>query len=264
MGHGPALVLVHGLLGYSFSWRFALPLLAQNRQVIAIDMPGAGFSDCRGDLDCRLEGAAKRLLRFLDILGIETCDLAGSSYGGSSALMAAALAPSRVRSLILISPANPWSRIGRKRLALLRVALVARAFPAAARKLRILHRLSVRRMYGDPWSVSAETLDGYQLPLQRAGVFEHAVQIASSWRSDMQALERVMPRAADIPALIIWGTRDRLVEIGTASQIAGNFRNAETAFIEGAGHLPYEERPEEFASLVLKFLSKHSPVPYGR
>ena len=44
-GSGPALVLVHGLLGYSFSWRYALPALAEKMTVYAVDMPGAGFSD---------------------------------------------------------------------------------------------------------------------------------------------------------------------------------------------------------------------------
>ena len=44
-GLGRPLVLLHGLLGYSFSWRFAMPALAQQAKVYAVDMPGAGFSE---------------------------------------------------------------------------------------------------------------------------------------------------------------------------------------------------------------------------
>lgn len=263
-GTGPVLVLVHGLLGYSFSWRFALPILAQERRVIALDMPGTGFSDCSPTLDCSLQSAARRLLRFLDALAIGSCDLVGSSYGGSTALMAAALAPSRIRSLVLISPANPWSSIGRKRLALLQLGPVARVFPTCARKFRFLHSLSVRRMYGNPWSVSRETLQGYSLPLARPGVFEHATRIARRWGTDMQELEGALPQASGIPSLILWGTRDRLVARESAKVLAGNFRVARTTFIDGAGHLPYEENPQEFSRLVLEFLVQHSPVPCGK
>jgi len=44
-GSGPPLLLVHGLLGYSFSWRFTIPALAQHATVYAIDLLGTGFSD---------------------------------------------------------------------------------------------------------------------------------------------------------------------------------------------------------------------------
>ena len=42
-GSGPALLLLHGLLGYSFSWRYTLPVLAERATVYAVDMPGARF-----------------------------------------------------------------------------------------------------------------------------------------------------------------------------------------------------------------------------
>src|ERR1043166_6840326 len=114
VGQGSALVLVHGLLGYSFSWRYAIPILAKKRVVYALDMPGSGFSDAPPALDARLSAAAHRLSRFLDTLGIKHCDLIGSSYGGATALRLATIVPQRIKTLILVSPANPWSMIGRK------------------------------------------------------------------------------------------------------------------------------------------------------
>src|SRR6266700_1021551 len=98
-GSGPPLLLLHGLLGYSFSWRFAMPVLAHQATVYAVDMPGAGFSERPADLDCCLKASAERLLRFLDVVGLESCDLLGTSQGGAVAMMAAAIAPRRVRRL---------------------------------------------------------------------------------------------------------------------------------------------------------------------
>src|SRR5215472_3704242 len=76
-GSGPALILLHGLMGYSFSWRFALPVLSRHRTVYAVDMPGAGFSDRPPDLDCCMRASAVRLLRFVKAVGVSSFDLLG-------------------------------------------------------------------------------------------------------------------------------------------------------------------------------------------
>jgi pimeloyl-ACP methyl ester carboxylesterase len=258
-GHGPDMVLVHGLLGYSFSWRRVMETFSREREVFALDMPGSGFSDCSPSVHASLFSAADRLLTFLDSQAIRSCDLVGSSYGGSTVLRLATMRPERVRTLTLVSPANPWSRIGRKRLGLLGIPLFAQAFPPLARVFRPIHRLSIRRMYGDPGLVTAETLKGYSLPLMRKGVLEHAVRIARNWDADMAELKACLPSAADIPALLIWGSKDRLVERSSADIMARYFKHCSVRIMEGAGHLPYEEFPDEFASLVSGFLAQHPP-----
>lgn len=253
-GSGPALVLVHGLLGYSFNWRRVIPVLANQSEVFVPDMPGAGFSECRPGLDFRLAGAAKRLLAFMEAAGIGSCDLVGSSYGGSTALMLAGLVPSRIRSLVLVSPANPWSRIGRKRLALLANPVIARIFPTLARTARPVHKYLVRRMWGDPSLVSNETVDGYIRPLIRPGVFEHAVKIVQTWHTDMKEFEAALPKVAGIPTMLIWGGKDRVVDLRSAEIIARRLPGARLAVIHGSGHLPYEENPQEFGRLLCEFL----------
>jgi len=259
-GQGPALVLLHGLLGYSFSWRHVFEPLSREREVFTLDMPGSGFSECLASTDAHLSAAAERLLKFLDAMGISGCDLIGSSYGGTTALFLAATHPERIRTLTLVSPANPWSRIGRKRLALLGLPLAGMLFPPIARHLRLLHRYSIRRMYGDPLRLSAETLRGYSLPLAREGVFEHAVQIARNWHSDMRELEAALCSASSIPTLVVWGSKDKVVDPGSAETLRRCFKQSRVVFIDGAGHLPYEECPEEFASIVTSFLAEHSPA----
>src|SRR5258707_12218218 len=89
-GSGPALILLHGLLGYSFSWRYTMPALAPYATVYAPDMLGAGFSDRPARLDYSLRGMAQRLLRFNSGPGISSFDLLGTSHGGAVAMMAAA------------------------------------------------------------------------------------------------------------------------------------------------------------------------------
>jgi len=259
-GSGPALLLVHGLLGYSFSWRFVIPQLAQGREIFALDMPGSGFSDCDAGLDCHLKSAAQRLLKFMDAVGIAACDLVGSSYGGATALMAVALAPARIRTLVLVSPANPWSNIGRKRLSLLNLPLMSSIFPRAARVCTPLNAFSLSRMFGDSRRMPADTIRGYSLVLARPGVLEHAVKIVRTWHTDMRELEAALPKIADIPVLLLWGSKDRVVDPGSAELLRRRLHMAQMAIIPGAGHLPYEESPEEFSGIVLDFLAQHSPA----
>src|ERR1700675_2994647 len=89
-GSGPPLVMLHGLFGYSFSWRYTMPGLAPYATVYAPDMLGAGFSDRPVGLDHSFRGTAQRLLRFIEGLGISSFDLLGTSHGGAVAMMAAA------------------------------------------------------------------------------------------------------------------------------------------------------------------------------
>lgn len=260
-GRGPSLALVHGLLGYSFSWRFVMPALAKVRDVVALDMPGAGFSDCRTGLDCRLRSAAHRLLGFLDAVGVSSCELVGSSYGGATAMMAAAVAPSRIRSLVLVSPANPFSRIGLKRIAALNLPFMSSIFPATARALAPLNALSITRMFGDSRRMPTDTIRGYSAAMARPGVIEHAVKIVKNWKADMRELEAVLPKIAEIPTLLIWGDKDRVVDPDSATLLARQFHRCTIAVIPGAGHLPYEECPGEFTKILLNFFAEQSQVP---
>src|SRR5580692_12828075 len=63
-GSGPPLILLHGLLGYSFSWRYTMPSLAPYVTVYAPDMIGAGFSDRSDAFDYSMGATARRVLQF--------------------------------------------------------------------------------------------------------------------------------------------------------------------------------------------------------
>ena len=100
-GSGPPLILLHGLMGYSFSWRFVMPVLAKRATVFAVDLLGAGFSDRPPNLDCRLRPSAERFLRFLDAVGIREFDLLGTSHGiGITTNGAISSAPAIVADLL--------------------------------------------------------------------------------------------------------------------------------------------------------------------
>lgn len=254
-GSGPALLLVHGLMGYSFSWRHAIPVLAQQATVYAIDLPGTGLSDRSPDMDCSLPASAKRLLRFMDQSGVASCDLLGTSHGGAVAMMAAILAPQRVRRLILVAPANAWSARGGFLIPFLTSPVVAPVFLQLAPRLRILQEFYFRRLFGDTRRIRPGTLEGYLAPLRTRGSFEYGLSVLLTWKQDMRNLQSAIPATAHIPTLLIWGDHDAAVDPASADVLRAQFQVCRLLMLEGVGHLPYEEVPEVFNRAVAGFLS---------
>ena len=257
-GSGPAVLLIHGLLGYSFSWRFTIPALAQYATVYAIDMLGTGFSDRPPNLDCSFKASAERLLRFMDKTGLSSCDLLGTSHGGAVGMMMAAQAPDRIRRLILVDTVNPWSAHGKRLTAFLSNALIAPLFVNLAPHTPSLHSYYHRRMFGDPRRMPPDSLEGYLKPMRIPGSYQYAIAVTRTWNRDLKELESALPRIAQIPTLLIWGSFDTAVDPASAAHLQQNFKDCRLVMFEGAGHLPYEEVPEEFNRTVIEFLCQKS------
>ncbi len=260
-GSGPPLLLLHGLLGYSFSWRFALPTLAGKATVFAVDMPGSGFSDRPPKAAGSFRAHAERLLRFLDGIGVTSFDLLGTSHGGAVAMMAAALAPQRVRSLILVAPVNPWSAHGRRLAPFLSSAPVSWLLLRSEPFLGIFHDALLRRLYGDPRRIRPGTLAGYSAPFKIPGTLNYGLSVVSSWNRDLADLETLLPRIGDIPALLLWGNKDTAVSPASAERLSLQFKHCQVQIFDGVGHLPYEEVPEPFNASVIAFLSGNPAIP---
>ena len=256
-GSGPPLLLLHGLLGYSFSWRFALPALAEMATVYAVDMPGVGFSDRPPNPSCSLRAHAEHLLRFLDNVGIASCDLLGTSHGGGVVMMAAALAPERVRSLILVAPVNPWSAHGRRLAPFISSAPVSWLLLRFEPCLAVIHDVLVRRLYADPRRIRPGTFAGYSESFKIPGTLDYGLCVARSWSRDIVDLEAALPRIAEIPTLLLWGSKDTAVSPNSAERLREEFKRCRLEIFDGVGHLPYEEAPEQFNSSVIGFLSSN-------
>jgi len=258
-GSGPPLVFIHGLLGYSFSWRFTLPAVAPFATAYAIDMLGAGFSDRPSDLDCSLRGSSTRVLEFIRSLGLTSFDLVGTSHGGGVAMMLAALCAElpqpKLRRLVLVAPINPWSGHGQRFAPFMASPAMSAFFKVAVIAMPWTHHYWLARMYGDPHRIPEGTLDGYRAPYRKGEDFDTGLKIAGRWNEDMRDLESILPKLASYPTLLLWGSRDPAVYASSAQSLRHVFRDCRLRIFEGVGHLPYEEAPEEFNRELISFLT---------
>jgi pimeloyl-ACP methyl ester carboxylesterase len=257
---GPPLVLVSGLLGYSFSWRYNLLPLSRCADIYAIDMPGTGYSDRPQGFAPTFRRLAEIVVGFCDALSLRSYDLLGTSHGGAIAMRAPALPQGRVRRLVLVAPVNPWSA-GRASF----ISFLGTRAGAACAKLAspLLMRAAgyfIRRVYGHPELVTRETLDGYSAPIRVPGTIDQALRALSTWRADVEELRSVLPRIRHVPALLLWGSDDRAILPSSATPLAKNFDQAKIVTLAGVGHLPYEEQPQEFNRAVTEFLYCGAPA----
>jgi pimeloyl-ACP methyl ester carboxylesterase len=190
----------------------------------------------------------------MDELGVASCDLVGTSRGGGVAMMMAALAPERVRRLILVDPINPWSARGKLLSVCLSNRLVAPLFVTLAPHFRMVQEYYFRRLFGDTRRIRPGTAEGYAKPLQLPGAFGYAISVLKTWNQDLRELESLLPRIAHIPTLLVWGSLDAAVNPASALILKKYFRNCRLVMMDGIGHLPYEEAPEEFSRAVSEFL----------
>jgi len=258
-GSGPPLILLHGLLGYSFSWRYTMPALAPYRTVYAPDMLGAGFSD-RPQIDHSMRTTALRVLSLAERLGLSSFDLLGTSRGGAVAMCAAAeclrAGRAEVRSLVLVAPVNPYSPHGRWLAAFASSEVGSVIMRAVLEHLPFLYPYIHAHLYGDRANIPPGSLDGYRAPLAIPGLFDHAFGIVKTWGADLRELQALLPKLGGIRTLLMWGSKDPAVYVSSMESLARHFSNAERIVFPGIGHLPYEECVEEFNRALIKFLTK--------
>jgi pimeloyl-ACP methyl ester carboxylesterase len=201
-----------------------------------------------------LSATVGRLIELMDAQGIGQADIVGTSHGGSVALMLAALHPERVRSLVLHAPANPFSDIADPLIRFYRTALgrwFAGRLPTVPAGVQ---SLALGRMYGDATRIRNGSLERYIASLRVPGTISYVLSILDRWEMDMAALEAALPSVHKVPALLLWGDRDRAVSLRSGERLAEYFDHAALVVIPGAGHLPHEEVPVAFAGAINGFL----------
>ena len=264
-GRGPALLLVHGVTAYSFSWRFVIQGLARRYTVYAVDLPGCGFSQRSATLPGTLASDAEHLLKFMDHLGIDQFDVLATSRGGGAAIAMAGLAAKRgelhrMGRMVLSAPINLWSRIGFLRVRFLRTVAGRLYLTYVEPRLPFLVETFFKRLFGNRSRVPSDSLAGYQAGWKPEGSLWHLWNIIRSWMTDLRLIESALPVVKSVPALLLWGDRDVAVEPASAEELHRRWDNSEVVMMDGVGHMPYEEVPEEFNRIALDFLLRDTPA----
>jgi magnesium chelatase accessory protein len=252
MGNGPIAFLVHGTGAATHSWRDLAPALAAHFTVIAVDLPGHGYTTAPAWHRLSLPGMARDLKILLDRLAVAPALAIGHSAG------AAILARMCIDGMI--APSGLVSLNG----AFLPLAGSAGQFFAPLARLLVgmplVPQLFARRA-ADPRMVD-RLLTGTGSRLDEAGVGHYARIVRNPDHAvaalRMMANWDLVPVVQDLPRLtqkllLVVGDNDRAIPPSDALRVQALVPGAEIATLPGLGHLAHEEESGPTAALIMAF-----------
>ncbi len=247
-----AIVFIHGFSSSLYTWRSCLGPIAKRYRVVALDLKGFGFSG-KPETEYTTDGYADFVIQFMDAVGLKAATLCGNSMGGNIAWRTALKYPDRVEKLILVDASGyPSQHRGMPFfLKLGSLPGVGEILSFSITRGRI--RSSLESAYHDTSRVTERTVDVYYYSMRTEGAM-HAV--LARLRSSRAEAEKWKDRISelDLPTLIVWGDSDTWVEPVNAERFHSDIAGSELVIIAECGHLPQEEKPEEFAISVLEFM----------
>jgi pimeloyl-ACP methyl ester carboxylesterase len=245
-GTGPPLVLLHGILQDSRSWRGQLDPLSDEFAVVAWDAPGCGRSADPPET-FRLPEYADCLAAFIDALGLGRPHVLGLSLGGALALELYRRHPRIPRSLVLASAYAGW----------------AGSLPAQVVEQRLQQALREAdlpaRQFVPGWIPGLLTGSA---PAELVG--EVVAMMSEFHPAGYRAMARALAEAdlrdvlphIDVPTLLLYGDADRRSPLDVAEDLHAKIPGSSLVVVPGVGHLTNVEAPETFNAEVRSFLRR--------
>ncbi|HZG52915.1 MAG TPA: alpha/beta fold hydrolase [Pyrinomonadaceae bacterium] len=256
----PALLLIHGFCASNFVWNEALvPLAEAGFRVVAPDLVGFGFSGKPGSGEYTIEAQARILVGLLDALGIERATLVGSSYGGAVAAVCALDAASRVERLVLVGAVSNDEITRRPMLRLAATPVMGELFAPVLLDARRFMKNRLRATYAaeNGYLLDSVRIAAHQRPLRAAATHRAILRTLRNWSATR--IEREAARITQ-PTLLVWGADDRDVPLRHGRRLHELIALSRLFVFPECGHLPQEERPAEFVSLVAEFCRGAEPA----
>ncbi len=266
-GDGPLIVLVHGLGGSRTNWISVLDSFGRHGRVVAPDLIGFGATRLHGRSSA-VNHQVAMIARLIEHLDSGPAILVGNSMGGLISLLTAARHPELVDRFVLVGAALPTAepritpatalRLGMPLLPLVGPMMVDRVnrSKSPGRYVDDLMRL----VMADP---SRLRPDDRELLISsasdRLGMSWMTRAFADASRSIARILvspnrfERTAKRV-EAPGLIIQGDKDIVVRPSSARWLAKRRPDWPLVMLEGVGHVPQLEVPDEFSEIVLDWL----------
>jgi len=227
-GQGRPVVFIHGLSSSLFTWRFNLRPLSRFFRVIALDLPGFGFSPKPQSELLNRAGYVNFVRHFLEQKGITSAILVGHSFGGTICLELCRQFEGLVEALVLVSATDKGGNY------------------ISGKKIKNL----LIYLYHDKSLLTPDLYKIFKFTSQRylPNTLLRLIQ------SDRVSSENRLK----VPCQIVWGQYDALLPPENAREVAAQFNTAELSILADCGHAPHEEKYEVFNDVVIRFLDQHS------
>lgn len=247
------LVLIHGFLSSSFSFRRLIPLLTKEYTVLAIDLPPFGKSEKSKKFVYSYENMAKVVIALLDKLQIKHAVLIGHSMGGQISLNISHQKPELVDKVVLLCSSGYLKRLHSTIIYSSRLPYFYLWLKYwLARQGPIQNLLNV--VY-DHSLIDDEMIQGYTEPFYDDQIFHALTRMIRDREGDLAA---EILRKIETPSLLIWGEEDKVVPVEIGRRLHRDLPNSQLITYKQTGHLLPEEKPEDVHDNILNFLQTSS------
>lgn len=245
------IVLIHGTSASLHTWDGWAKALKQDRRVIRFDLPGFGLTGPEPNNNYTIERYAEVVVAVLDQLNVNRGVIAGNSLGGYIAWATAVFYPERVSSLILVDASGyrfeaesvPLAfRLSQNPVA---SVLLKNVLP------RSIIESSVKNVYGNPDLVTEALIDRYYDLNLREG---NRDALKERFKQMTPGLLVARLKEIDVPTLILWGAKDRLIPLQFGKQFEQDIAHSQLVVFDDLGHVPHEEEPQSTVLVVTQFL----------
>ena len=243
-GQGEPLMLLHGFGGNKDTFTRVSRFLVKRYRVIIPDIIGFGESARPRQADYSLPAQVERLRALAQALNLTNLHLGGNSMGGQIALLYAALHPTEVNSLWLLSPSVAKSSF---KSDIFTVMAESGHNPLLARNVKEFEEVMALGMSKPPFIPKPMLNVLAQERIENAVLEERILNIIL----DNPVEDQI--RGMETPTLIVFGNEDRIISIETANVLSKLLPNSKVVVVQNAGHVPMFEKPQQCANDYLAF-----------
>lgn len=255
MGSGPSVLLIHGAGGSTHSWRDVMETLSNSAKVIAVDLPGQGFTTNHHRTRLSLPAMAEDIAQLLETLG-ETPDMIVGHSAGAAIMFQMAFEPKMdvLPKLVSINGAlGNFDGIAGLLFPIMAKFLSMNPLTALVFAKFAMSERSAQRLISSTGSqINADGLALYRHLFSDRTHVDRTLAMMAQWSLD--GLTQKMASLSN-ETLFLVGNRDKAVPNDISKDAAAGMKNARVEHYDTAGHLLHEEHPEQIARRVLDFLN---------
>lgn len=258
-GPGLPILLSHGIAGSLELWSPQMAGLGRTHRIIAWDTPNHGLSGLTGKTE-DWESYARWLLAFADALGLDQFLAAGNSMGGALSLRVAALAPARVKGVVLANAAS----LGREVTPAFRLMTLPVLGEVMNKPSQKGVDLMLSAIVKDRSCVSVDLYgDLLRNQFKKGGAAAFLATLRATTnifgqRKTSWGPSHLLLSTLDVPMLILHGRQDAVLPLKHSEAAASRARNATLTVLEDCGHTPQIEKPEAFNKAIQDFVTRIS------
>ncbi|RLQ96488.1 alpha/beta fold hydrolase [Falsibacillus albus] len=243
------IVLLHGFLSSTFSYRRLIPLIQQDFHVVSIDLPPFGRSGKSPAFVYSYQNIARTIIEFMEKMNYEKVSLIGHSMGGQIALNIMKERPELIEKGVLLCSSgylkkSKWPLV------------FSSYFPFFHHYVKYwLAKSGVRRnienVVHNRSLIDEEMMYGYLRPFLEDDIFIALTRMIRHREGD---LTKNLLNKIHTPILLIWGEHDKVVPLAVGERLYHDLPNSKLIVLKETGHLVPEEKPEEVKNHLFDFI----------